>query len=96
MIEDEDPFTRWCREHDMDPEVPEVFAQYMFETTGFDGQQFSLSEDERNWIDHANEVIEWLRLAVAAQSQQTHDEALGAAFRLVRQLRPIPSSLTVP
>jgi hypothetical protein len=95
MMEERDPYEAWCVEHDMDPEIPEVFAQYMFETTGFDGQQFSLTEDERDWIFHANEIIEWLRMAVMNNTESGHQEALGAAFRLVRQLRPIPPSLTV-
>ena len=68
-----------------------AFGQYILETTGFDGQQFSLTEAERAWITRANEVIEWLRL-VGPRGDNPH--ALHAALRCVASLKPMPSSLS--
>lgn len=88
-----DPFIEWCWERGIVlPEAQQVaFAEYMMETTGFDGQQFSLSEDERWWIFRANEVIEWLRIFAASEAP----EPLDAALKCLESLKPIPSSLSI-
>ena len=90
MMEEPDPFLVWCSDHEVSPE--ESFAEYMKETTGFDGQQFSLSEVERWWIFRANEVIEWLRLFAVSEAP----EPLDAALKCLESLRPIPASLVFP
>lgn len=72
------------------PEAQQAaFGQYILETTGFDGQQFSLTEDERAWITRANEIIEWLRLSAL------DPRALDAAMRCLASLKPMPSSLSI-
>lgn len=91
MTAPEDPFIEWCHERGIVlPEAQQVaFTEYMIDTTGFDGQQFSLSESERAWITRANEVIEWLRLVM------DDPRALDAALRCVASLKPMPSSLSI-
>ena len=94
MTAPEDPFIEWCHDKDIyDPDEQQAaFGQYILETTGFDGQQFSLTEDERAWITRANEVIEWLRL-VGPRAENT--AALDAALRCLASLKPMPSSLSI-
>lgn len=93
IMEDEpsDSFIAWCNERGYWPSERELhFAEYMEETTGWDGQQFSLSEAERHWIGKADEVLDWLRVAAAGSKP-----ALEAAFRCLAELQPIPSSLKI-
>lgn len=92
-MEEPDPFTEWCHDKGIVPEAQQAaFAEYILETTGFDGQQFSLTESERAWITRANEVIEWLRL-VGPRGENT--AALEAALRCLASLKPMPSSLSI-
>lgn len=95
IAEPSDPFADWLREHEVEPinedERARLFAQYVQDTSGWDGQQFSLSEDERAWIIRANELIEWVRLYVMTEEEPYLD----TVKRLVAQLRPMPSSLNI-
>lgn len=75
----------------IDEPNPDDFERWVVETTGWDGKQFSLTEDERHWITRANETIEWLRLYAHVGDQKFLDSAL----RSLNGLRPIPGSLTV-
>lgn len=92
---DPDPFESWCLDNDIDPDDPEAFGAYIEETTGWTGQTFSLSEEERHWVIRANEIIEWLRIAAATLEPGAHHEALDAAFRCLTSLRQIPGSLMI-
>lgn len=95
IAEPSDPFADWLREHEVAPinedERARLFAQYVQDTSGWDGQQFSLSEDERAWIIRANELIEWVRLYAMTEEEPYLD----TVKRLVAQLRPMPSSLNI-
>lgn len=73
------------------PDPADDFAAWVQETTGWDGQQFSLTEDERHWIRRANEVIEWLRLYAHTGDQKFLDSAL----RTLNGIRPLPGSLSI-
>lgn len=89
--EEPDPFEVYCRDNNFTTETEraEAFATYMADTTGWDGNTFSLTEDELFWIARAYEITEWIKL------YQTTGlgESLGAALRCVNSLRPIPESL---
>lgn len=87
LDEDPDPFSRWCQEHDRNVEDPAAFAEWVQESTGWDGQQFSLSEDERHWIKRADEIIGWLRQFAITQ----REEPLLAALRCLNGLKDCPS-----
>lgn len=91
MDDSGDDFIAWCHFHDQHPDNPASFEKYVSETTGWDGKQFSLTEDERHWIKRANETIEWLRLYQNAGQQ----EFLDSALRSLVGLRPLPGSLTI-
>lgn len=92
-MEEPDPFIEWCHDKGIAPEAQQAaFAEYVLETTGFDGMQFSLTEAERAWITRANEVIEWLRLV---GPRGDNAPALEAALRCVASLKPMPSSLSI-
>ena len=95
IAEPTDPFEDWLREHAVTPineeERGKLFNQYVEATTGWDGQQFSLSEDERAWIIRANELIEWVRLFVMTEEEPYLD----TVKRLTAQLRPMPKSLEI-
>lgn len=86
-----DKFVTWCHFHDRHPDEPASFARYIEETTGWDGQQFSLTEAERHWIKRANEVVEWLRLYAHVGDTTFLDSAL----RTINGLGPMPNSLTI-
>ena len=92
-MEDKDPFITWCEDRNIVlPEAQQLaFGEYMIETTGFDGQQFSLTEDERWWIFRASEVVEWLRIYAMSMTP----EPLDAALKCLASLKPMPSSLTI-
>lgn len=75
----------------VDDSGPEDFEHWVREATGWDGKQFSLTEDERHWITRANETIEWLRLYAHVGNQ----EFLDSALRSLNGLRPLPGSLTI-
>lgn len=91
VVEDSsgDPFATWCHFHNQDPDNPEAFENYVKETTGWDGREFSLTEGERWWIMRANEVIEWLRLYSPSGEQIYLDSAL----RTLAGMGDIPRSL---
>lgn len=91
MDDSGDAFVTWCHFHEQHPDNPESFKKYIEETTGWNGQQFSLTEAELHWIKRANEVVEWLRLYAHVGQQ----EFLDSALRSLNGLRPMPSSLTV-
>jgi hypothetical protein len=95
IAEPTDPFEDWLRSHAVTPiseeERAKLFNQYVEDTTGWDGQQFSLSEDERAWIIRANELIEWVRLYLMTEEEPY----LETVKRLTAQLRPMPSSLNI-
>lgn len=93
VTEPGDPFEEYCRDNNFtsEEEISEAFATWILDTTGFDGQQFSLTEDERHWIIRANEVIEWMRTWIMTE----HTDALEAAKRCVLNLKPMPGSLSV-
>lgn len=95
IAEPTDPFEDWLRSHSVTPindeERSKLFGQYVADTTGWDGQQFSLSEDERAWITRANELIEWVKLFVMTGE----DPYLETIKRLAAQLRPMPTSLEI-
>lgn len=86
-----DAFATWCHYHGRDTNDPEAFEGYMQETTGWNGQQFSLTETERFWIMRANEVVEWLRL-YSPSGEQTF---LDSALRTLAGMGPIPGSLRI-
>lgn len=89
----DDPFLAWCwgRGIVLPDAQRAAFPDYVAETTGFNGQQFSLTEDERWWIFRANEVIEWLRQFATSEAP----EPLDAALKCLDGLKPIPPSLTI-
>lgn len=90
---DPDPFELWCRDKGIDEaDQNEAFVQYLETTTGWNGQTFSLSEDERHWITRANEIVEWLRLV---DLREPDGPALRAALRCLASLKPIPGSLQI-
>lgn len=84
-------FVTWCHFHGRDTTDPTAFDAYMMDTTGWDGRQFSLTEDERHWIRRANEVVEWLRLYMVAEDQRFLDSAM----RSLAGMRPMPGSLKI-
>ena len=93
---DRDPFESWCLDHDIaEAAQASAFGLYVEETTGWTGQTFSLSEDERRWIFCANEIVEWLRVAAGTIEPSAQREAIDAAFRCLIGLKPIPNSLTI-
>lgn len=93
---DRDPFELWCLDNDIDEnDRATAFGRYVEETTGWTGQTFSLSEEERHWITRANEIVEWLRVAAATLEPGAHHEAIDAAFRCLTGLKPMPGSLTI-
>lgn len=91
LAEPTDPFEDYCQSLGVHSEEDKAraFELYVYDSTGWDGQQFSLTEDERHWIIRANECLEWLRLAFAMDSP----EAWSAVKTTLAQLRPIPKSL---
>lgn len=95
IAEPTDPFEDWLTAHSAttinEEERGRLFAQFVADTTGWDGQQFSLSEDERAWIFRANELIEWVKLYIMAPE----DAYMESIKRLAAQLRPMPKSLEI-
>jgi aminoglycoside phosphotransferase (APT) family kinase protein len=95
IAEPTDPFEDWLEAHGhitpAEDERARLFGQFVADTTGWDGQQFSLSEDERAWIFRANELIEWVKLYIMAPE----DAYMESIKRLAAQLRPMPKSLEI-
>lgn len=95
IAEPTDPFEDWLEANGCfqppEEERARLFGQFVADTTGWDGQQFSLSEDERAWIFRANELIEWVKLYLMAPE----DAYMETIKRLAGQLRPMPKSLEI-
>lgn len=88
-----DPYQEWCldRGYLTDQEKAEHFSEYMEETSGWDGKNFSLNESERHWIKRANEVVEWVKHYQLTGQQQ----ALDAALRCLNGFPRLPGSFTI-
>ena len=90
-----DPYEDWLQGQGINPgseeERARFFELYVQDTTGWCGQQFSLSEDERHWITRANEIVEWASMYAASEQA----EFLEPIVRLAREIRPMPKSLEI-
>lgn len=91
-----DPFADWLVGQGVNPQSEEersrFFELFVADTTGWDGQQFSLSEDERHWILKCAEILAWLEVYIMSDAEPVYLETLK---RLVAEMRPMPSSLNI-
>lgn len=77
-MEEPDDFERYCADSNFTSveEIAQAFATYMQDTAGWDGNTFSLTEDELTWIRRANDVMTWLQTYQLTGNQKFLDAAL--------------------
>jgi hypothetical protein len=87
-----DDFERFCESNNFtsEEERARAFPIWVADTTGWDGNNFSLTEAERHWIKNAQELIEWL----STYRLTGQPEALAAALLCLANMPPFPGSLS--